>query len=130
MDDFQWYISSSSHNVFRGFHGSLSSGVKKEVIVLEGSIIDYAVERDSTEDNWKVSMKSLSAESCNKISIGPSEFHGFYVTSETALVLYRLPRNFDHTKEQTFNYESLMYEFPFTKPIMSKKDQDAANFPI
>ena len=130
MDDYQWYISSSHRNVFRGFHGSLSSGVRKEVIVLEGSIIDYAVERDSTEDNWKVSTKSLSAASCDSISIGPSEFHGFYVTSKTALVLYRLPRDYDHTKEQTFNYESLMYEFPFTKPIMSQKDQDAANFPI
>ena len=130
VDHYKWYMSSSRRNVFRGFHGSLYSGVEKEVVVLEGSIIDYAAERDSIENNWKVSTKSLVAGSVNSISLGPSEFHGFYVMSKTAVVLYRLPRDFDHTKEQTFNYQSLMYEFPFAKPIISKKDRDAANFPI
>lgn len=128
-DDYQWYLSSSIQGVFRGFHGALEEGVEKTVFVLEGSIIDYAVKWHAASESWCVSEKKVSACAENSVSLFSDEFHGFYVTSEVAVLLYKLPIRFVHTKEQTFSYKGLNYNFPFEHPIMSDKDKEADSFP-
>ena len=127
---YQWFLSSSRKNVFRGFHGSIMAGSKKNIFVLEGSIFYYAVEWNPIDKDWNVKTKELSAKLNNSVTIHPSQFHGFFVTSDVAVVLYRLPSHYDFRKEQTFSFASLSFDFPFEDPIMSEKDQEADNFPI
>lgn len=83
-------LSFSRKNVLRGLHYQFPKGQDKLVWVLEGEVLDVAVDirKDSETFGGWVSVK-LSSESRNQFFIPKGFAHGFYVLSETALLCYK-----------------------------------------
>jgi dTDP-4-dehydrorhamnose 3,5-epimerase len=83
-------VSRSSKGVLRGLHYQWPHPQGKLVFVLEGEIVDVAVDirRGSPTFGRSVTAR-LSSDDKRQIYVPPGFAHGFHVTSPTALVTYK-----------------------------------------
>ena len=119
--------SSSQRNVLRGLHYQIKNVQGKLVRVVEGEILDVAVDvrRSSpTFGGWEA--VRLSDQNKRMLWIPPGFAHGFLVISKQAQVLYKATDYYSPEHERT-----LMWNDPDLKiawdvegePIVSAKDQ-------
>lgn len=121
-------LSFSRHGVLRGLHFQNPEPQGKLVCVLQGSIYDVAVDvrvGSPTFGQW-VGV-DLSAEGGRQLYVPDGFAHGFAVTGETALVLYKCTAFYRPGAEGSvlWNDPDLGIRWPVEAPILSAKDRDA-----
>src|SRR5580658_1509340 len=124
--------SCSSRNVLRGLHYQLKHPQGKLVRVVEGEILDVAVDmrRSSpTFGGWEG--VRLSGENKRMLWIPPGLAHGFRVLSEKAHVLYKATDFYapEHERTLAWNDPQLKINWELDgEPIVSAKDQRGTAF--
>jgi dTDP-4-dehydrorhamnose 3,5-epimerase len=129
--------SCSQRNVLRGLHYQIKQTQGKLVRVVEGEILDVAVDLRRTSSSFgKWEAVRLSGENKRMLWIPVGFAHGFRVTSEKAHVLYKATDYYAPQHERTlmWNDPDLMINWELdsdaggsapivTTPIVSAKDQ-------
>jgi dTDP-4-dehydrorhamnose 3,5-epimerase len=119
--------SSSRRNVLRGLHYQIRQPQGKLVRVVEGEILDVAVDvrRSSpTFGGWEA--VRLSGDNKRMLWIPAGFAHGFRVTSEKAQVLYKTTDYYapHHERTLAWNDPDLKIDWELEgEPIVSAKDQ-------
>ena len=119
-------ISHSSRNVLRGLHFQQPHGQGKLLTVLRGAIRDIVVDiRVGSPTYGKWQSYELSEENCKQLYIPPGLAHGFVVTGDEALVLYKCTDTYHPECEKTllWNDPDLGIDWGIEDPIISDKDQ-------
>jgi len=119
--------SCSIQNVLRGLHYQIKHAQGKLVRVVEGEILDVAVDlRRSSAAFGKWEAVRLSGENKRMLWIPAGFAHGFRVISRTAHVLYKATDYYspEHERTLAWNDPDLKIDWGFDgKPIVSAKDQ-------
>jgi len=124
--------SCSSRNVLRGLHYQVKQAQGKLVRVVEGEILDVAVDMrrsSSTLAHWEA--VRLSGENKRMLWIPAGFAHGFRVISEKAHVLYKATDFYAPEHERTLAWNDLQLKINWeldTEPVVSAKDQRGAAF--
>jgi len=119
--------SSSRRNVLRGLHYQIKQPQGKLVRVVEGEILDVAVDvrRSSpTFGGWEA--VRLSGENKRMLWIPAGFAHGFRVCSEKAQVLYKASDYYAPEYERTLSWNDPDLKIDWElegEPIVSAKDQ-------
>ena len=124
--------SCSSRNVLRGLHYQVKQPQGKLVRVVEGEILDVAVDlRRKSETFGHYEAVRLSGENKRMLWIPVGFAHGFRVLSEKAHVLYKASNFYAPQHERTLAWNdpelSINWELD-GEPIVSAKDQRGAAF--
>jgi dTDP-4-dehydrorhamnose 3,5-epimerase len=119
-------ISRSSKGVLRGLHFQNPHAQGKLVTVLEGSVYDVAVDiraKSPTFGAWEA--YELSAENRRQFYVPAGFAHGFVVTSESALFMYKCTEIYHSECESSilWNDPRIGIEWPIENPKVSAKDQ-------
>lgn len=119
------YYSYSTQNVLRGLHFQIPpQDHTKMVHCAQGEIIDAVVDlRVGSPTYGQFEVFELSAEKGNSAYIPPGLAHGFYIVSETALVIYQVSTVYAPEHEQGLLWNSAEIPWPSPNPIISEKDQ-------
>jgi dTDP-4-dehydrorhamnose 3,5-epimerase len=119
--------SSSRRNVLRGLHYQIKHAQGKLVRVVEGVILDVAVDvRRSSPTFGGCEAVRLSGENKRMLWIPPGFAHGFRVCSEQAHVLYKATDYYapEHERTLAWNDPELKIDWELEgEPIVSAKDQ-------
>jgi dTDP-4-dehydrorhamnose 3,5-epimerase len=118
-------LSYSHRGVVRGLHYQLKKPQGKLVMVIQGEVIDLVVDirlGSATFGRW--SQNTLSSENHRQLYVPPGFAHGFAVTSETAIVLYKVTDYYSPGDEYgiRWNDPDLGIDWPLTVAILSDKD--------
>ena len=117
--------SRSAQWTLRGLHAQLNRPQAKLVRVLQGSIVDVAVDiRAGSPTFRKWVSAELTSENFRQIYVPAGFAHGFCVTSETAEVEYKCSNLYDPSAELRllWNDPEIGVEWPTTQPLLSEKD--------
>lgn len=122
----------STRNVVRGLHYQISHAQGKLVRVVEGEILDIAVDlRKSSRTFGQWSSVVLSGDNKRMLWIPPGLAHGFRVISDGAHVLYKATDYYEPQAERTlaWNDPELKIDWQLTgDPVVSTKDQRGVSF--
>ena len=116
----------SSRGVLRGLHYQSPHPQGKLVSVLEGEVLDVAVDLRSgspTFGQW--CGYPLSAENGHQLYLPPGLAHGFLTLSERAVFSYKCTDYYTPHAEKTllWNDPDIGIEWPIADPILSEKDR-------
>lgn len=118
--------SGSARGVLRGLHYQIVHPQGKLVRVIEGSVLDVAVDmrRSSPSFGAHVAIE-LSAANHRQLWIPPGFAHGFVVRSPFAQILYRITEYWYPEHERTLKWDdpALGIAWDVTDPILSDKDR-------
>lgn len=118
-------ISFSNQGVLRGLHFQHPSPQGKLVSVLDGEILDVAVDiRKGSPSFGKWLGFNLSSLNHHQLWIPAGFAHGFCVLSSKALVSYKSSDYYSPKNESTiiWNDPFINIEWPISNPILSEKD--------
>jgi dTDP-4-dehydrorhamnose 3,5-epimerase len=121
-------VSFSEHGVLRGLHMQNPNGQGKLVSVLLGEVFDVAVDvrvGSPTFGSWTSAV--LSQQNRHQLWIPEGFAHGFCVTSERALVLYKCTDFYSPSTAMTvvWNDPDLRIAWPIRQPNLSPTDRNA-----
>lgn len=124
------YYSVSHHNVLRGLHFQLPPREHtKMVYCVQGKVIDAVVDlRVGSPTYGKFETFELSAEKANIIYIPPGLAHGFYVTSETAIIVYKVSTVYAPEQDTGILWNSVDIPWQTEEPILSHRDSNFVAF--
>jgi dTDP-4-dehydrorhamnose 3,5-epimerase len=119
--------SSSTKNVLRGLHYQIKNAQGKLVRVVEGEILDVAVDlRRNSPTFGKSETVRLSGENKRMFWVPAGLAHGFLVTSDFAHVMYKTTDYYspEHERTLAWNDPDLKIDWPLeVEPIVSDKDK-------
>jgi dTDP-4-dehydrorhamnose 3,5-epimerase len=118
--------SHSSRGVLRGLHYQLRHAQAKLCRVVQGEVLDIAVDiRVGSPNFGKWVGAILSAENCHALYLPKGFAHGFAVRSETADFLYKCSAYYDGADDcgVLWNDPALSIEWDTPSPALSAKDQ-------
>jgi len=119
--------SRSLGGTLRGLHLQLRRPQGKLIRVIEGEILDVAVDvrRGSPTFGRWVSV-ALTAENFKQVYIPPGFAHGFCVVSPVAQVEYKCTDVYDPSSELgvAWNDPALAITWPVTQPLLSPRDSN------
>lgn len=121
-------ISHSRRGVLRGIHFQNPGEQGKLVSVLRGSVFDVAVDLRADSPTFKQWVGiELSSENCRQLFVPPGFGHGFSVTSEDAIFLYKCTDYYRPEYEHSLRWDDpeLGIEWPDRSPVISPKDATA-----
>jgi dTDP-4-dehydrorhamnose 3,5-epimerase len=124
--------SCSQRNVLRGLHYQIRQAQGKLVRVVEGEVLDVAVDlrrNSSTFGKWE--SVRLSGENKRMLWVPAGFAHGFRVTSEKAHVLYKATDYYapEHERTLAWNDPDLKVNWELDgAPIVSAKDRRGIAF--
>jgi len=119
--------SCSQRNVLRGLHYQIKQAQGKLVRVVEGEILDVAVDLRRSSPTfcaWEAVL--LSGENKRMVWIPPGFAHGFRVTRNNTHVLYKATNYYalEHERTLAWNDPDLKIDWKLEgEPIVSPKDQ-------
>ncbi len=118
----------SRRGALRGLHMQLRYGQGKLVRVIEGEVLDVAVDvrRGSPHFGRHVAV-ALSASNHRQLYVPPGFAHGFLVTSEVAQFVYKCTELY-HPEDEisiAWNDPELAIAWPDPAPVLSPKDAEA-----
>jgi dTDP-4-dehydrorhamnose 3,5-epimerase len=119
-------VSRSSRGVLRGLHFQNPRSQAKLVTVLEGEVYDVAVDiRVGSPTFGKCVGVVLSGENKRQLYIAEGFAHGFCVTSETALFVYKCSDLYAPESEGGILWSDpdLGIRWPIDRPTLSAKDE-------
>lgn len=117
--------SSSIARTLRGMHLQLREPQGKLVRVLEGEVLDVAIDvRRGSPAFGRWVANRLSADSFRQCFVPPGFAHGFYVLSDRAQVEYKCTSFYDPASELgiAWNDPEIGIEWPDDRPVLSAKD--------
>lgn len=118
-------MSRSVQGVLRGLHYQWPQPQAKLVYVLEGEIVDLAVDVRAGSPTFGRSVAvTLTAESKRQIYIPVGFAHGFCVVSPTAVVAYKCSDYYapQYDRGVRWNDPQLKIDWPSKQPTLSDKD--------
>lgn len=118
----------SQRDTLRGLHAQLRQPQGKLLRVLEGAILDVAVDvRLGSPTFARHVAIELSAANRRLLWVPPGFMHGFCVTSEQAQVEYKCTALYDPADEYAvaWNDPELAIAWPTATPLLSEKDRNA-----
>jgi len=120
-------VSFSKKGVLRGLHFQYPQSQGKLVQVLSGEVVDVAVDirvGSPTFGHWVSEV--LSDANHRQMYIPPGFAHGFCVTSETAIFLYKCTDFYNPETESGIIWDDpdLNIGWPVKEPVLSSKDAD------
>jgi dTDP-4-dehydrorhamnose 3,5-epimerase len=119
-------VSLSKKGVLRGLHFQNPSAQGKLISVLDGEVFDVAVDlRIGSPTFGKWHGEILSSSNGRQFFVPMGFAHGFVVTSESALFLYKCTEYFNKETEKTilWNDPDLAIKWPIADPLVSEKDR-------
>jgi dTDP-4-dehydrorhamnose 3,5-epimerase len=123
--------SRSRHGILRGLHLQNPYTQGKLVSVSEGEVFDVAVDvRVGSPNFGKWTGVTLSAENHRQLYVPPGFAHGFLVTSENAVFVYKCTDLYHPECELgvAFDDPALGIQWPSAAPIVG--DKDRKNLPL
>jgi dTDP-4-dehydrorhamnose 3,5-epimerase len=117
----------STKGVLRGLHYQLNNPQGKLVRVVVGEIIDVAVDIRKGSPTFGMSeMVKLSADNKRMFYIPEGFAHGYLVTSEESIVIYKCTNFYDSNDEYgiIWNDNKIGLNWNYDSPIISKKDME------
>jgi len=120
-------LSKSQQHTVRGLHYQIERPQDKLLMVMQGSILDVAVDlRPQSSTFGKHTAVELNSENKHQLFIPKGFAHGFSVLSEEALVYYKCSDYYYPKGERGlyWNDPSLAVDWRVTDPIVSEKDQN------
>lgn len=126
--------SKSVQGTLRGLHYQVKCPQGKLIRVISGEIFDVAVDiRRSSPRFGQWLGEFLSAENKQMLWVPPGFAHGFYVTSETAEIIYKCSDIYKPEYERSLRWDDpeLNIDWPLVdgnQPILSTKDASAPGF--
>ena len=124
-------FSYSKKNVLRGMHFQKKNPQGKFVTVIDGKILDVAVDlRRRSPTFGKYFSLILDSKKNVSIYIPPGFAHGFLCLSKTCKIYYKCTKHRDEKSENTllWNDSFVKVKWPIKKPILSVKDLRGKNF--
>jgi dTDP-4-dehydrorhamnose 3,5-epimerase len=118
-------VSRSSKGVLRGLHFQNPKSQGKLVTVLEGEVYDVAVDvRVGSPSFGRAVGVMLSGDSKRQVYIPPGFAHGFCVTSESAIFMYKCTELYAPEAEKGIVWDDpdLGIRWPIERPTLSSKD--------
>ena len=115
----------STKGVLRGLHYQLKNPQGKLVRVVLGSILDVAVDiRIGSPTFGKAEMVDLSSENRKMLYVPEGFAHGYMVTSEESVVIYKCTNIYNPDDEYgiKWNDETIGLKWNYDSPIISKRD--------
>jgi dTDP-4-dehydrorhamnose 3,5-epimerase len=121
-------LSFSTRGVLRGLHLQHPHPQGKLIHVLHGEVFDVAVDvrvGSPTFGRWVG--ETLSAGNRRQIYVPPGFAHGFAVTGDSALVVYKCTEGYRPQCELSLKWDDpvLAIRWPVAEPVVSGKDSDA-----
>lgn len=118
------YYSRSHKHVLRGLHFQTPpmDHVKMVYCVL-GNVLDVVVDlRIGSPTYGKHEQFSLTSEKGNIVYIPAGLAHGFYVLSETAILIYKVSTVYNKELDSGIHWDSVGISWPDHNPIVSERD--------
>lgn len=124
------YYSFSRQGVLRGMHFQLPPHDHiKLVYCVSGEVVDVVVDlRVGSPTYGKYETIVLSAQNANMLYIPAGLAHGFYVTSESATMMYKVTTVYSPEHDAGILWNSLDIPWPAAHPIVSDRDSGFAPF--
>jgi dTDP-4-dehydrorhamnose 3,5-epimerase len=123
--------SKSGQGILRGLHYQVNTPQGKLVRAIQGEIFDVAVDlRQSSPTFGKWVGVTLSADNKRQLWVPPGFAHGFYVTSETAQIVYKCTEYYSPADDRSLLWsdQAIGVQWPLVDdqpPILSDKDRHA-----
>ena len=120
------YYSLSNRNVLRGLHFQLPPHEHTKIVYcVRGEVMDVVVDlRVGSPTYKKFEIFDLNAEKANLIYIPPGLAHGFYVTSETAIIMYKVSTVYAPEHDTGILWNSVGIPWSDDNPIVSQRDSE------
>jgi dTDP-4-dehydrorhamnose 3,5-epimerase len=124
------YYSVSVKNVLRGLHFQRPPQEHtKLVYCVQGQVLDVVLDlRLGSPTYGQFATFEVSAEKANLIYISTGLAHGFYVTSEQAIMIYKVSTVYSPNEDAGILWNSLSIPWGSDNPILSKRDQSFVAF--
>lgn len=118
------YYSWSRHRVLRGLHFQTPPHDHvKLVYCVSGSVIDVVLDvRTGSPTYGRHVQVELSADKANMLYIPSGLAHGFYVTGDHAIMLYKVTTEYSPEHDSGIRWDSAGIPWPDAHPIISKRD--------
>ncbi len=120
-------LSKSQQGTVRGLHYQIEQPQDKLIMVMEGRILDVAVDlRKNSPTFGKYISRELSSKNKHQMFIPKGFAHGFSVLSNNARVYYKCSDYYYPEGEYGlyWNDPSLNIDWQVTNPVISEKDQN------
>ena len=119
------YYSISSHGVLRGLHFQTPPRDHVKLIYcLEGCILDAVVDlRSGSPMYGNYAAFELTGDEAAMLYIPSGLAHGYYVKSETAMVLYQASTVYAPDNDKGILWDSAGIPWPSSAPVLSERDQ-------
>jgi len=123
--------SKSKRGVLRGLHYQLPPFAQSKLVrVIKGSVIDVAVDiRKGTPTFGKYVAVELSEENKRQLFIPRGFAHGFLVTSDEAIFVYKVDNNYSPECDRSIRFDDpqigIDWNFPREEILVSDKDKNA-----
>ncbi|MDX1586281.1 MAG: dTDP-4-dehydrorhamnose 3,5-epimerase [Balneolaceae bacterium] len=130
IDFVQDNISSSKKGAIRGLHYQIENPQDKLIMVMQGKILDVAVDlRRSSPTFGKNVTRIISEENRHQLFIPKGFAHGFAVLSDETLVYYKCSDYYNPEGERGlfWNDPALGIDWKVTDPVISDKDRHQPN---
>ncbi len=121
-------LSRSHRGVLRGLHLQFPNPQGKLVTVVDGAVLDVAVDvRRGSPTFGRSAAIELTAENAVQLWIPPGFAHGFVVLGESALFSYKCTAAYSAADELTvrWNDPALGIDWQVEAPVLSEKDAAA-----
>ena len=121
-------VSVSGRGVLRGMHYQHPNGQGKLVTAVAGSVFDVAVDlRRGSPTFGRWVGYELAAESGEQMWIPAGFAHGFQVTSESAVFIYKCTAHYSPRDEHSLRWDdpAIGIRWPIARPVLSEKDATA-----
>lgn len=126
IDFVQDNLSKSQQNTLRGLHYQIEQPQDKLVMVMQGTILDVAVDLRKDSDTFgRHTACILSDENRHQLFIPKGFAHGFSVLSDEALVYYKCSDYYHPEGERglKWNDPELGIDWRISDPVISEKDK-------
>lgn len=118
------YYSVSPKGVLRGMHFQTPPHDHvKLVYCVAGKVLDAVIDlRVSSSTYGKFELFSLDGNNSNMLYIPKGLAHGFYVESESAIMMYKVSTVYHPENDTGIRWDSVGIPWPDVKPIISERD--------
>jgi dTDP-4-dehydrorhamnose 3,5-epimerase len=118
------YYSVSKKNTLRGMHFQVPPhSITKLVTCVEGKVFDAIVDLRRQSPDYKKSYTTiLSSENRNVLAVREGFAHGYYVLSDTAVMLYLCSGIYYPKEDSGIRWDSCGIEWPEKNPFLSGRD--------
>jgi dTDP-4-dehydrorhamnose 3,5-epimerase len=126
------YYTFSHQNVLRGLHFQIPpKHHTKLVYCVLGEVLDVVVDlRKGSPTYGKYALYQLSSKKGNMIYIPPGMAHGFYVVSESAILMYKVSEVYSPEHDSGIYWGSVGIPWPNLELIISERDRQLPNLSL